>query len=318
VVVRRLMGFIVVLGVLAAAGGVRAAGTEPSTEPAVPGSFMRFVDDGHGGGSLQTADVAFRNGAGVNVHLVAAIHIAEKSYYDSLNSDFRGYDAVLYEMVKPHDMAPPAPGQAIKSDNAISDFQRLLKDSLELDFQLDDVDYSAANFVHADLDRETFDRLQEQRGESFESLMMTELMNGLNQPDKAATNPDEESMEDLVKVLTKPDMERQIKVVLAKQMGEMDNTAMGLDGPQGTVIVTERNKAAMATLDATVAGGKKNIAIFYGAAHMNDLSKRLMAEGFEPVSTNWRMAWDLTIRADQPSGVEKLIDGIFDSIKSKN
>jgi hypothetical protein len=212
-------------------------------------------------------------------------------------------------------MAPPGPGEVVKSDNAISDFQRLLKNSLELDFQLDDVDYSAANFVHADLDRETFDRLQEQRGESFESLMMQELMTAWNQPDKGGGD---DSMGDLVSVLTKPDMERQIKVVLAKQMGEMDNTAMGLDGPQGTVIVTERNKVAMQTLDVTVAGGKKKIAIFYGAAHMNDLSKRLMSEGFEPVATNWRMAWDLTIRADQPSGVQKLINGIFDSIKSKN
>ena len=34
-------------------------------------------------------------------------------------------------------------------------------------FQLDGIDYNAGNFVHADLDTETFHRMQEERGESI-------------------------------------------------------------------------------------------------------------------------------------------------------
>ena len=60
---------------------------------------MRFLDDGQGGGSLQSAEVVFVNPQGVKVHLVAAIHIGERAYYDGLNKDFRQDDAVLYEMV---------------------------------------------------------------------------------------------------------------------------------------------------------------------------------------------------------------------------
>ena len=73
----------------------------------------------------------------------------------------------------------------------------------------------------------------------------------------------------------------------------------------------ERNKAAMNVLSDTIAQGKKKISLFYGAAHMPDFAKRLEAMGFKPVATEWRMAWDLKIRDDQPSAIEEFIlDGL--------
>ena len=79
---------------------------------------------------------------------------------------------------------------------------------------------------------------------------------------------------------------------------------MGLDGPNGSVILTERNKAAVKVLSDTVKAGKKKISLFYGAAHMPDLSKRVREMGFKPVgAVEWKQAWDLRIRADQPSAV---------------
>ena len=39
------------------------------------------------------------------VDLVAAVHIAEKSYYEQLNREFEGYDAVLYELGGPRRIA---------------------------------------------------------------------------------------------------------------------------------------------------------------------------------------------------------------------
>jgi hypothetical protein len=281
---------------------------------------MRFVDDGHGGGSLQTADVTFRDAKGTTVNLVGAIHIGEKDYYDSLNKEFAGYDAVLYEMVKPKDMAPPAPGEGEKSQSPISQFQVLLKNSLDLDFQLDDVDYTAANFVHADLDKETFEKMQEERGETFEMMFLNMLMKAWTNPpavhDVASNAAD--SGEDLIAVLTRPDMERQIKVVIARQLGDMDLSAMGLDGPGGSVLVTERNKAALKVLSDQMSAGKKKIAIFYGAAHMNDMSKRLEAMGFSPVETKWNVAWDLAIRPDEPSAMEKMLRGVVDAVNGNN
>lgn len=310
-----IVGFVPLWTLLLAGSISRAA--EPATRPAVPESFMRYVDDGQQGGSLQTADVEFKNANGVSVHLVGAIHIAEKSYYDSLNQNFKSYDAVLYEMVKPKDAPPPGPGDGVKSDSTISDIQRFLKTALDLDFQLDDIDYTAPNFVHADLDRETFEKMQEDRGETFEAIFMRMVIKAITDPPPAATQPaDDVSGDDLVAMLTHPDMERQIKVVVARQMGQMDLSAMGLDGPNGSVLVTERNKAAIKVLSDELAAGKKKLAIFYGAAHMTDMTKRLEAMGFTPVSTHWNMAWDLTIRPQQPSAMEKLLRGLMDTANS--
>jgi hypothetical protein len=317
IMMRRHVWFVPVLVVFV---GVRAFGEEPTSKPSSPNSYMRFVDDGKGGGSLQTADVEFTDGKGTTVNLVGAIHIGEKDYYDGLNKEFTKYDAVLYELVKPKDMAAPAPGDGEKSSNPISQFQVLLKDTLDLDFQLDDVDYTASNFVHADLDKETFEKMQEERGETFETMFLNMLMKAWTNPPSVqdAASSTEDAGDDLISVLCHPDMERQIKVVIARQLGDMDLSSMGLDGPGGSVLVTERNKAALKVLSDEMAAGKKKMAIFYGAAHMKDMSQRLEAMGFQPVKTNWNVAWDLAIRPDEPSAMEKMLRGVVDAVNGKN
>lgn len=317
--------FIPAVVVLAFLPGVRAAWAEaPSTQPAreaqskiEPAKFMRFVDNGATGSRLETADVAYQNSNGTTVHLIAAVHIGEASYYEALNREFASYDAVLYEMVKPKDVGVPTPGE--RSDNPISQVQRFMTDALNLTFQLDGIDYSAPNFVHADLDKETFERLQEERGETFQELLLKQVMKAMTQPapdqaDNTEADPNAQ-LHDLVKVLTRPDSERQIKLFVAKQLDQIEMSAAGLGGgADGSVIVTERDKKAMQVLSDTLAKGKKNIAIFYGAAHMPDMSDRLKKLGFKPTSTDWHMAWDLTIRPDQPSAVEKLLDQAIDAM----
>lgn len=285
--------------------------TAPATQPSiVPNQFIRFVDDGKGGGSLQTAEVTFVNPAGVHVHLIAAIHIAEKSYYQSLNQEFTGFDALLYELVKPKDMAPPRPGDA-PSNSGVSQFQRLLKNVLDLDFQLDDIDYSPPNFVNADLDKDTFEKMQAERGESFESLMVKQILAALQHPN-LAVSPDD--IPDPITLLTSPDGQRRVKLIIARQLGDMDASAMNMGIPDGSVILTERNKAAMAVLSDTLASGKKNIGIFYGAAHLPDQTARIEAMGFTPVAIQWHMAWDLTLRGDQPSLLDKMVQSMFKDV----
>jgi len=287
-----------------------ARADSPATQPIEPKQFMRFQDDGDRGRSLQTAVVSYRNDSGQTVRLVAAIHIAEREYYEQLNADFASDDAVLYELVKPKDSPLPEPGaEAPASDNPISAVQHLMKEVLNLSFQLDVIDYTKPNFVHADLDKETFEKLQQERGETFEELFMKQLMQAFTQPppeQDAAADP-QETINELVAVLTRPDMERQIKLLVARQLNEMEQSGKGLDVLGGTVILGERNKAALKVLADTLAQGKRKISIFYGAAHMPDLAEHLRAMGFTPVSCKWNTAWDLTIRPNEPSAMQKLL-----------
>lgn len=296
----------VVIVLLFTVASVRA--DSPATQPVEPGQFMRLRDDGDRGKSLQTAEVTYRNDAGQTVRLVGAIHIAEREYYEQLNTEFASDDAVLYELVKPKDSPLPSPGvEAPASDNPISFVQHLMKDVLNLSFQLDVIDYTKPNFVHADLDKEAFEKLQQERGETLEMLLMKQVLQAFNQPEQAAGADADQTLEQLAALLTRPDMDHQIKLLVARQFDEMQKSGKGLDALGGTVILGERNKAALKVLSDTLAKGDKRISIFYGAAHMPDLAEHLKAMGFAPVSCKWNTAWDLTIRPNQPSALEKLI-----------
>jgi hypothetical protein len=302
----------------AAPGAAPAAATAPPVRAAaMADGFLRLVDNGAAGGRLETSEVTYRTADGVTVRLVSAVHIGEWAYYEALAKGFTEDDAVLYELVKPKDAALPVPGVPREGVAGIGEFQRMLKDVLNLDFQLDAIDYSAKNFVHADLDAEAFRKMQEERGETFEMLFIKQLMKAMSQqsPEDAADVPQadpEQMLRDMIRLVTLPDSERRMKLMLARQMVSVEAGAAGFFGdPENNVIVTERNKAAMNVLSDTIAQGKKKISLFYGAAHMPDFAKRLEALGFKPVATEWRLAWDLKIRDDQPSALEVfLIDGL--------
>jgi DNA-binding MarR family transcriptional regulator len=145
------------------------------------------------------------------------------------------------------------------------------------------------------------------------TLLLQQMMKALTQPSKPDQAEDaDQTIHEVISALTRPDAQRQIKLLLARQFGEMEKNAADF-GMGNTVILTERNQRALRVLKETMAGGKKKIAIFYGAAHMPELSEKLKEMGFTQVSTDWRTAWDLTIRADQPSAVEKLLNSLFDA-----
>lgn len=253
--------------------------------------FLRYVDDAKAP-KLESAIATYRNADGVKVHLVAALHVGEKSYYEGLSKTFEEYDALLYEMVKPKDA--PAPLRGRQAGGMVSGFQRFLKDVLELQFQLDAIDYSAANFVHADLDVETFYRLQEERGESLFTLMLRSMMTQMSRAGEPGAPPPI-TIFDLLAAMNSPDSARQYKLLLARQFQDVDAQIASMEGPDGSVLLTERNKAALRVLEETIEAGKKNIGVFYGAGHMRGLEDALVSEmGFERVTVEWRIAWDMT------------------------
>jgi len=104
---------------------------------------------------------------------------------------------------------------------------------------------------------------------------------------------------DLLKVFLSRDRSRSLKLLLARQFKDIEGRLAGMEGERGSVILTERNKAAFEVLKKTIGQGKKEIGIFYGGAHLPDLERRLKEElGFERKDTRWLLAWDMPERSE--------------------
>jgi hypothetical protein len=283
----------------AKAGGAAKAGDGLDTEPA---QWMRFTEDGKGNGKLEVGVGTYKNDEGVTVHLVGAVHVGDKRYYKELDKLFESYDALLYEMVKPADAG--APRRGVRGTGMVSFFQRFLKDALELEFQLDGVDYTKKNFVHADLDAETFEKMQAERGESILGLMLQQMLREIAKgaEGKGDARGAEPNLMDILGALDAPDRAKRFKLIFGRSFGQMEDQIAGF---QGTVLVTERNKKALAVLKDQIRAGKKNIGIFYGAAHLPDMESRLALMGFKRSGVEYKVAWDISDNPAPPAEDKK-------------
>jgi len=265
--------------------GIAKAGTD----------YVRFVE-GDEGDSLETAIVRFESPQKVVVDLVGAIHIADKSYYDALNARFRGYDAVLYELVGPpmseRKKEQMKPGGGSGSLQWVGTMQTFMRDTLKLHGQLEGIDYAAKNFVHADMTSSQFHDTREKKQESFLKLYLK-----LWQAQQAAAGDDAEAdseaaaLATLFRILMSKDGSLELKRGMASQFDEVEKLMSGVEEGEGTVIVGERNRVAFEVLDKQLAAGKKRLAIFYGAAHLTDMEQRLLKRGFKRTTTEWLKAW---------------------------
>jgi hypothetical protein len=318
------------------ASTTRPADTRPDKQP-----FIRFRDDGRGGGTLDTAVATYRNADGVVVYLVAVVHVGEPGYYRDLARTFEAYEALLYEMVKPRDVdvspyvrervrpeggeaagdahrSPATRGRAdsdkpesagtspttrpihrgearVEGAGVIGGMQAFMRDVLKLDFQLEAIDYGRPNFVHADLDAEAFNELRHQRGETWTGLMFRSTLRQIRRQFAGEGAPPITGF-DLLAAMQSPDSARQYKLLLARQLSDMEGQLEGFDGEgeDSTVLISERNKAALRVLERTVKEGKHNIGIFYGAGHMRGIQEALVDRmGFKFTGVEWRVAWDM-------------------------
>ena len=224
------------------------------------------------------------------VDLVAAVHIGEKSYYEQLNREFEGYDAVLYELVAPEESNVPQPDTP-SGNHPISLLQNGMKDVLGLEFQLKGIDYTRENMVHADMSPEQFAESMQERGETAMTLLVRMFGYALTQHNKSASS---KSGADLLLALFDKNRTLALKRIMAEQFEQSEGALAVLDGPKGSTLIGGRNQVVLEVLREQIAAGKRKIAIFYGAAHMPDFQKRLRDEfGLTPVSTRWLEAWNL-------------------------
>lgn len=257
--------------------------------------FLRFVELGKNKGKVETSIVTYTNKKGIQVDLIGVVHVGEKKYYQALEQHFEEMDALLYEMVKPKKSRPE---ELKRSSSGVSNLQRFLKNTLKLEFQLDVIDYSQDKFIHADMTPSSFAKAQEEQGESLMGLLFESAMS-----QQAALTPGDALRENLrfLAALTNKNRNHALKLFLGRQLGDMEKAVLGLGSDDkegnssGTVLLEGRNKVAIKTLRRTMRKNNlKRIGIFYGAAHMPDMEKRLFKLGFKKSKSQWLTAWDMT------------------------
>ncbi|HEY2881166.1 MAG TPA: hypothetical protein VGJ15_02005 [Pirellulales bacterium] len=257
---------------------------------------------------------------GLQVDLVSAVHVADQSYYDALNKRFDGYDAVLFELVAPEGTVVPK-GGLDRNRNALSAVQNGMKDLLELEYQLTGVDYTKKNFVHADLSPDEFLASMKEKGESFWEIFFRLMAAGMAKQAAGQKPPAEKnehywsafgrilgsgdgqdatSNAEILLALVDPHRAIKLKRIMADQFSDMDILVTAFNGPNGSTLITERNKAALKVLKQEIAAGKKKIAIFYGGGHMPDLEPRLSSEfQMKRGGIEWLEAWNLRDKSDK-------------------
>ncbi|MDF1659174.1 MAG: hypothetical protein P1U58_16270 [Verrucomicrobiales bacterium] len=277
---------------------VAPAATQTTEEVA---DYIRYLE-GPEDDRLQTAVTRFQKERLV-VDLVSVVHLADASYFENLNELLAGYDVVLYEMVGGAYSPNTAEEPITASDEmaAVRQLQTMAKSFLGLEFQLEGIDYSAQNFVHADVEWDTMNGLMKARNQSFAEIFTRAM--SLSKEGSIPGLPDTEAgmslmLGSLLTAVTTGNS-NELKRVLAPFLSEAEGFITMLEGEDGTVLVTERNKLVMAKLaEEQKTRGAGKYAIFYGAGHMPDLENRLIAEGYTKVETTWADAWSIEDAAE--------------------
>lgn len=274
---------------------------EPSDgKQAVPSDFVRFVEVGDGG-HLDTAITTYRKGD-VTVVFYGAVHIADARCYQELNDHFTTCDVLLYELVGPENYRPTKDREQ-RGFNPIGMLQNGLKRGMEMSFQLDEIDYQADNFVHADMTPREFQESMDERGESLLSMMLDMMMSGM-QMQRDQADAAEESGEaakpaqdfDLVEAFRNGEGRHLMRVSFATQLEQME---LMMAGGDGSTLLEGRNEKCLRVLQREIDNGHKRLGIYYGAAHLTHMERRLVEDmGFEKVDHEWLLAWDCKKRPD--------------------
>ncbi len=245
--------------------------------------------------ALQTAIVKMQGTKGVQrkvqVDLIGAIHVGEKAYYDQLNERFEDYDIVLYELVAPEGTRIEKGHKQGVSLDVVAGSQTGLQKMLGLSHQLEQIDYTVDNFVHADMSPKEFSEKMAERDESFMKMYFRSIGQGL----AMQGTPGQTNDLSLIIALFSKDRERKLKTMMAQQFEQMDGLPDVMSGPDGSTIIHLRNDKALDVLEKQLKDASaKKIGIFYGAGHFDDMEVKMMERfRFKRIGEEWLDAWNL-------------------------
>lgn len=252
--------------------------------PEFDGKFVKLLTLNDTPVALQTATVTYKNGD-KSVDLIGVVHIGERAYYEKQNRQFKNYDALCYELVaeKGTRIKNRVPGK-----NPVGFMQKIMKDVLKLEHQLDIVDYEAKNFVHADLSPAVMSKRMAERGDTQLTVTLKVVAEMIQKHNLELLKGNQQNQDvDLLEAVLNPNY---IKRMLATQLSKSGEDGLGATLNQ--ILVTDRNIAAMEVVKEQLKT-KNKVGLFYGAAHMPDFDRRLKEMGYKPTEVAWSIAWDM-------------------------
>lgn len=200
--------------------------------------------------------------------------------------------------------------------------QKVMQNVLGFEYQLSGIDYHQPNFVHADATQQQFEELLSSRNETIFSLFTRAMEMEGNEEMQACLEEigGEELSLEMLMALAEMDPTK-FKKSMARFLANSESLIQVMNGDEGSVLITERNKIVMNVVDQQLDLGNKQIAIFYGAGHMPDFRDRLVSRGFKEEYTIWDAAWSIGNHEETTTGIglieNLLTDGdLFDSLSA--
>lgn len=299
----RHQNLLVLLLLIASAPQVCAAGPDAETQ-----AWTRLSKPD---ASTSRLDIAVRlyqptEGDGPTIALVGAIHIGDPGYYTALQGILDGHDLVLFEGVggpKQEEQEQQEKEEAQEDDTP--DLYQTLATQLGLAAQSEHIHTEQPGWINSDM---RWDELRERFGDD------NAVFNFLN---GAAFGGGEQSKALLGMIertfSRNPNMRIMLKRMMINLLGQKMPDIGALAGKDfERVIVEERNQVVIDDLKQALKEkpGLRSVALFYGAAHMPDMEKRLHDQlGYKHVAGFWLPAITLdprreaeAIRAEEEAG----------------
>lgn len=259
---------------------------------AEPTNFIR-IDDNGDRTRLQTSVTSYKKDDST-ITLIGAIHIADKDYFQTLNQEFAKYPVLLFELIGGEDAAKTLDGKPHEKedpDGQPSDDLRGLYSSfaktMQLTEQIEHIDYTKDNFIHADLTMAEYLKVTEGKEDDLLAFALRTTVKSSEITSEPFGGLD---MGIVMKAILSGDGTA-MKLEYMKLMDQGDESAAAITGKN--IIITDRNDKCFRVLAEQRKKGAKNIGIFYGAAHFPDMERRLLADGFTLAEHRWITAWDV-------------------------
>ena len=164
-----------------------------------------------------------------------------------------------------------------------------MKSMLELEYQLDQVDYTQKNFVHADLSPDEFAQSMRDHKEGFSDIFLRLMAYGIA---KQAGGKDDNGMQLLMALFNK-NRTLALKRAMAEQFEDIDGAMAVLDGPKGSTLISQHNDGAGGPQEADRRRQAKDRHLLWRRPHGRHgeaSPRRFRAKARE---IQWLRAWDM-------------------------